>query len=90
MNLTPWLAERMKARAERSGTEGLVFATPAHTDQPDKPWEQSNSANALADVIVAAGYPWATPHTFRHTTATMFHEQGVPLAHNADWTDTAT
>ncbi len=84
VNLAPWLAERLSAGAERLGTDGLVFASPALAD-PEAVWEQSNSANALAAVLRAAGYPWATPHTFRHTAASLLHEQGVPLARIADW-----
>ncbi len=84
LNLSHWLAERLRARADRQGTEGLVFASPALAD-PEARWEQSNRANALAAVIRAAGYPWATPHTFRHTLASLLHEQGVPMARIADW-----
>lgn len=84
VNLAPWLAERLSERAGRQGTDGLVFASPALSD-PEAPWEQSNSANALAAVMRAAGYPWATPHTFRHTAATLLNEQGTPLARIADW-----
>lgn len=84
VNLSPWLAERLRARAERQGTHGLAFPAPALSD-PETPWEQSNSANALAVALRGAGYPWATPHTFRHTLASLLHEQGVPLARIADW-----
>jgi integrase len=84
ISLAPWLADRLRARAERVGTSGLVFAAPAHFHN-ETLWDQSNSSNALADVLRDAGYPWATPHTFRHTVVTQLHKQGVPLNEIADW-----
>jgi integrase len=84
LTLPPWLTERMKARGERVGTTGLVFASPHHLDEPERVWDQSNSANAIARLLQGAGMPWATPHTFRRTVATLLHEAGVPIARIAD------
>ncbi len=61
-----------------------MFASPHHADEPDRAWNQSNSAKAVASVLVGSGMPWATPHTFRRTVATLLHEAGVPIAHIAD------
>jgi integrase len=84
INLAPWLAERLRARGDRVGTTGLVFASPAHHHN-EQPWDQSNSSNAIADVLVAAGFDWATPHSFRHSVITDLHDRGVPLHKIADW-----
>lgn len=86
INLTSWVAERLQARAERVGTTGLVFAAPAKLhDGNETKWDQSNSANAINDLLRAAGFPWATSHTFRHSIITHLHESGVPLHKISDW-----
>jgi integrase len=77
------LAERLRARAERTGTAGYVFASPHFADS-ERQWDQSNCAKALADIFVGAGLSWATPHTFRRTVASLLHERGVPLVQIAD------
>jgi integrase len=84
INLTGWLADRLRDRAERVGTTGYIFAAPAH-EHNDKLWDQSNQSKALAKVIKEARYPWATPHSFRRTIVTDLHKQGVPLNEVADW-----
>ena len=82
VNLPSWLAARLLERSTR-GTRGLVFSSP-HLSDPERPWDQSNSADALAAVLAGAGFPWATPHTFRRTVATLLHEASVPIARIAD------
>jgi integrase len=84
VTLPGWCLRRMKARAKRTGTAGLVFSTPAHEKSSDKPWDQSNSAGAVREVLDAAGFRWAVPHTFRRTVATILNEQGVPINRIAD------
>lgn len=83
LTLPTWLADRMRARAERVGTSGYVFASP-HLSDLERQWDQSNCAKALADVLDGAGMAWATPHTFRRTVATLLHERGAPLVRIAD------
>ena len=83
VTLPAWLAERMLVRSQTSPAYGYVFSSPHLSDQ-EKPWDQSNSAQALAEVLEGAGFPWATPHTFRRTVATMLHEAGVPIVRIAD------
>ena len=73
-----WLPGRRPAPTYR-----YVFSSPYLSDQ-EKIWDQSNSAKALADVLDGAGFPWATPHSFRRTMATMLHKAGVPLVKVAD------
>jgi integrase len=84
VNLTSWLADHLRDRAERVGTSGYVFGAPAH-EHNDKLWDQSKSSNALNDVLRAAGHPWVTPHSFRRTIVTDLHKSGVPLNEVADW-----
>ena len=84
LNLPPWLLARLTARAERLGTDGLVVSSPHHLNEPERVWDQSNSAKALARIFVGSGFPWATPHTFRRTVATLLDQAGVPIATIAD------
>lgn len=88
LDLPAWLVERLTARAARAhaddiGTEGFVFAGP-HFLSDGTEWQQSNCSNAIKDLLRGAGYPWATPHTFRRTVATLAHEGGTPIVHIAD------
>ena len=83
LNLPPWLAGRMHRMAQERETTGYVFASPSASD-PEAQWDQSNSAAAMAEVLAGAGFPWATPHTFRRTVATLLSEQGAPIARIAD------
>ncbi|MEW1955147.1 tyrosine-type recombinase/integrase [Terrabacter sp. NPDC080008] len=83
LTLPHWLAERMRHMAEANGTKGYVFSSPS-AGNPEQQWDQSNCAAALADVLAGAGFPWATPHTFRRTVATLLSEQGAPIARIAD------
>ena len=84
LTLPTWLTERLRARAETVGTSGYVFAAPHLLDGGETLWDQSNSARAVATVLDGAGFPWATPHTFRRTVATLAHQAGSPLVHIAD------
>lgn len=84
LNLPDWLNERLKSRAERVGRDGLVFSSPSHLNEPDRVWDQSNSAKAVSATLEASGFPWAVPHTFRRTVATLLDQAGVPIAKIAD------
>jgi integrase len=84
VNIPAWAVERLQARAERTGQAALVFSSPATSESMDKPWEQANSAKAVRDLLTTAGFPWAVPHTFRRTVATLLHQQGVPINRIAD------
>lgn len=81
--LPPWLAERLRARAERQGCEGLVFGSPRLRDR-SKPRDRRNVLRHLRGRLDAAGMPWATSHTFRRTVATWMDEAGAPLAEIAN------
>ncbi|GAB6987925.1 tyrosine-type recombinase/integrase [Nocardioides pyridinolyticus] len=84
VTLPAWLQDRLDARKARVGAEGYLFASPALRADPEKPWDQSNSANAVRAVLDGAGFSWAVPHTFRRTVATLLHEAGVPIVRIAD------
>jgi len=83
VDLPKWLADRMVTRSQTTPSHGYVFSSPHLSDQ-ERIWDQSNSAEALSDVLIGAGFPWATPHTFRRTVASLLHDAGVPLVKVAD------
>lgn len=39
--------------------------------------DPSNTCNDISKLLTAAGYPWATAHTFRHTVATLLDLAGL-------------
>lgn len=83
LSLPAWLWERLERRREQTGGTGYVFAAPSAGDS-ERMWDQSNCADALAGILSGAGFPWATPHTYRRTVATLLSEAGLPIARIAD------
>lgn len=81
LSLPSWLGDRLARMAADNGTAGYVFASGESTEAQ---WDQSGCAAAMAAVLSGAGFPWATPHTYRRTVATLLSEQGVPIARIAD------
>lgn len=79
LNLPTWLVQRLSDRAERTGAQGLVFAAPAYLNEPEIPWDQSNSSGAVREVLDAERLTWAIPHTFRRTVASLL-DQGASSA----------
>jgi integrase len=75
--------QRLKGAAQTVGESGLVFPAPSTLD-PERPWDQSNSSEAVRKVLDGAGLTWAVPHSFRRSVATWLGEAGVPLAQIAD------
>jgi integrase len=66
--LEPALAEVLNARAARLIDSTLyVFPSPL----TGGPRDRRNVSRHLRDVLDRAGYPWATPHAFRRTVATL-------------------
>ncbi len=50
----------------------VVFTSPrGHLRDP------SNTCNDVSELLTAAGHPWATAHTFRHTVATVLDLAGL-------------
>jgi len=83
LNISTSLAKTLEARANREGRTGYVLASPAAGD-PETMWDQSNNAQAMKSVLHEAGFPWATPHTFRRTVASRLHASGIQLVRIAD------
>jgi integrase len=83
LNLPDWLVDQLATRAADCGTEGYVFAAPAQRD-PERVWDQSNSAGAVRAALDACGLTWAVPHTFRRTVATLLDQANLPIARIAD------
>lgn len=84
LSLPDWLMAHLSARAGRDGTRGYVFPSPGHLNDPDRLWDQSNSAKAVRGVLDSAGLSWAVSHTFRRTVATMLDQANLPIARIAD------
>jgi integrase len=83
LNLPDWLVGQLAARAADCGTEGYVFPAPAQRD-PERVWDQSNSAGAVRAALDVCGLTWAVPHTFRRTVATLLDQANLPIARIAD------
>ena len=84
LSLPVWLVERLQDRAHRVGTTGLVFRSPGNSTDPHKPRDKRNVLRVVRSVLDDAGHPWATPHTFRRTVASLMDEAGLPIALAAD------
>jgi len=84
LNLPDWLVTRLAARAETDGRICYVFPSPAHLNNPERIWDQSNSANAVRAALDASELSWAVPHTFRRTVATLLDQANLPIARIAD------
>ncbi|MBF4162592.1 tyrosine-type recombinase/integrase [Nocardioides acrostichi] len=78
LTLPPWLAERMRGRAARTGTSGHVFASPGRWGVPDttKPRDRRNLYREMRAIFDAAGCDWATSHTLRRTVASLIEQSG--------------
>jgi integrase len=77
--------EQLAARGADGGAEGYLFAAPAQRERdPERVWDQSNSAGAVRAALDAFGLTWAVPHTFRRTVATLLDQANLPIARIAD------
>jgi integrase len=78
--LPPWLAERLRSREERTGrTKPVVFLSgldPFGRGMGLR--DPSNTAHQMRELLDAAGFPWATAHTFSKTVGTLLADAGVP------------
>lgn len=102
IHLPAWLRERLSDRLERlkaldaeTGLElagtGVVFHSPGTADR-EKPRNRDNATKMVSRALTAAGFPWATSHTFRHTVVTKIvesHDIGLAADH-AGHSDTRT
>lgn len=85
LEVAPWLLYTLRARwrLEGSPSKGFVFHAPLGGLEAKR--DRRNASRALRRVLDAAGHPWAVPHTFRRTVATLLDQRGVPLAQIADY-----
>lgn len=98
-NLPTWLTERLTRRqqemADWEHPQPFVFSMGRPREEilpnglrtypgDNVPPHETNLAHWIRDVLDDAGFPWAIPHTFRRTVATLLHEAGIPLAAIAD------
>lgn len=98
-NLPDWLADRLLRRRRFMATweynAPYVFSMgrPLEVELSDGQLtypgsnvaiDATNLAHGVRQVLDDAGFPWAIPHTFRRTVATLLHEAGIPLASIAD------
>lgn len=74
---------RERHRLEGQPAKGFVFHGPRGGLESER--GVRNASRALRRVFDDAGHPWAIPHTFRRTVATLLDERGVPLAQIADY-----
>ena len=78
-----WLVERLRSRRAARGAWGLVFPTPevrrgGRKTDPQQPRDRRDVTRKLRATLDAAGYPWATAHTFRRTVADLVSEAAGP------------
>lgn len=78
VHLPGWCADVMRRRVQLEGiaASGFVFPAPRTGQRRDR----RNTARAIRGLLDRAGFPWASPHTFRRTVATLLDAQGVGLA----------
>lgn len=80
VHLPEWATEALLRRSAARTASPLVFPAP----RSDAPRDRRNASRAIRGVLDRAGYPWASPHTFRRTVATVLDARGVPIAVVAD------
>lgn len=78
-----WLVDRLRSRRAERGAWGLVFPTPevrwgGRRTPPDQPRDRRDVTRKLRATLDAAGYPWATAHTFRRTVGDLVAEAAGP------------
>lgn|GEM_PF-1529195 len=85
LSVASWAMDALRERHRLEGrpARGYVFHGP-HGGLEDKR-DQSNAAKALRRALDDVGHPWAVPHTFRRTVATLLDARGVPLPQIADY-----
>ncbi len=78
--LAPRMARRLWEQRAKSSDDAPMFATSLGT-----PLDDSKLRKVLARAAKAAGVPWVTPHTFRHTLASILFAEGRNAKQVAAW-----
>ena len=84
LEMSEALTNRLRQRADRHGTTGLVFGITYFASKLGQPRDKNNVGKALRRVFARADVRWAGTHTFRRTVATWMDEAGAPLAEIAN------
>jgi integrase len=83
LELPPWMVLALRQRRDKltSSNPGTtaVFCSPKGTLR-----DPSNTRADIRDVFKAAGYEWATSHTFRRTVASLMEASGLGARAAAD------
>jgi len=79
-----WLRDVLVNRAKLYGTTGVVFHSPGDPNKSVQPSrerqrDRRNVQRIMRQVMDAAGYEWATPHSLRRTVASLADEAGTPI-----------
>lgn len=75
------MAQRLWTRRGTAGTAERVF-----TSATGKPIRDGNlRRRVLTPAADAAGVPWVTFHSFRHTSASLLFEEGRNVKQVAEW-----
>jgi integrase len=79
--LSPGMARRLEAARASAGSTERVFTSPQGF-----PLSDSNlRRRVLTPAVEAAGLPWVTFHTFRHTCASLLFEAGRDVKQVSEW-----
>lgn len=84
LEMSEALTNRLRQRADKLGTTGLVFGITYFASKLGQPRDKNNVGKALRRVFAKADVRWAGTHTFRRTVATWMDEAGAPLAEIAN------
>lgn len=79
VSMPDWLCQRLHARAQAHGVNGLVFGITRYPSKAGEPRDLSNVLDVLRRLLDRAGCPWAGSHTFRRTYATLADEANASL-----------
>jgi integrase len=84
ITIPQWLRDRLVRRAKIYGTTGVVFHSPGDRNKSarpsrERPRDRRNVQRIMRQVLDAAGYDWATPHSLRRTVASLADQGGMPI-----------
>ncbi|MCZ2837085.1 tyrosine-type recombinase/integrase [Modestobacter sp. VKM Ac-2985] len=75
IKLPPWLVARLMARQVNAAPNDHDVVFPSARAGALR--DAANTSNHVSELLTAAGHPWATAHTFRHTVCTLLGQAGL-------------